>query len=850
MQLAVPARDIPSSTRFLEQTSVPLQTRSVIQGKFFFHRSHKLIIRGVTYGPFPPGRDGGDYGTEERVEGDFARMAANGLNAVRLYTLPPLWLLDAASRHGLAVLVGLPWEQHIAFLESPRLMQTIEDRVRSGVQACAGHHALLGFAIGNEIPAPIARWHGRERMERFLERLYRAATDEDARALVTYVNYPGTEYLRLPFLDWVSFNVYLEARETFEAYLARLHNLAGDRPLLMAEIGLDSRRNGEIAQARLLNWQIRSAIGSGCAGAFVFAWSDLWYRGGHDIEDWDFGLVARNGQPKPSLVAVSEAFRRGLCGVAKRTPRISVVICTYNGARTLRECLNGVLALAYPDFEVIVVNDGSTDRTEEIARAFPVRLLTAENRGLSHARNAGVAASSGELVAFIDDDAYPDRDWLSYLVETFEDDGLAAAGGPNLAPVHDGFVAQCVMNAPGGPIHVLLSDREAEHIPGCNMVFRKSRLEQIGGFDPQFRVAGDDVDICWRLQEAGFKIGFSPGALVWHHRRNSIRQYWKQQFGYGRAEALLERKWPEKYNVLGHAKWAGRLYGRGLTCLLGRRSRIYHGAWGSAPFQMQVDGRDRLFSVLPALPEWYLVLGGLMVLGSLGMVWPVLLFAFPVLGLAVSASVIQAMRGAAQATRSCFTHSWRYRFKLQAVTALLHLLQPFARLCGRLRHGLHILRLRVPREFSWPVRQTRSIWRESWQLPEERLAKAADRLRRSGGAVVKGGEFDRWDLELRAGVLGGTRMLMSVEEHGSGRQLFRFRFWPRLQPEGLAVIVPLTLMAVLAGVERAWLPCALLGGLSLLLTLRLLQECACSLAALVRAITKEEGDDSVEVRDP
>src|SRR5205823_12990860 len=160
------------------------------------------------------------------------------------------------------------------------------------------------------------------------------------------------------------------------------------------------------------------------------------------------------------------------------------------------------------------------------------------------------------------------------------------------------------------------------HIPGCNMAFRKACLQAIGGFDPQFRTAGDDVDVCWRLQEQGWTLGFNPAAVVWHHRRNSIRAYWKQQQGYGRAEALLERKWPEKYNPAGHLTWAGRLYGRGLTeALTWRRGRIYHGTWGRAPFQSLYQPAVGLLGGLSLLPGWYLLVvgvGGVSWLGMLG----------------------------------------------------------------------------------------------------------------------------------------------------------------------------------------------------------------------------------------
>src|SRR5262249_17242019 len=158
---------------------------------------------------------------------------------------------------------------------------------------CAGHPAILCYAIGNEIPSSIVRWHGQRQIERFLERLYWAAKSEDPGSLVTYINYPTTEYLELPFLDLVGFNLYLDSREQSERYVARLQNLAGERPLILAEIGLDSQRHGKEAQALMLDWQIRTAFAGGCAGAFVFAWTDEWHRGGYDIEDWDFGLTTR-----------------------------------------------------------------------------------------------------------------------------------------------------------------------------------------------------------------------------------------------------------------------------------------------------------------------------------------------------------------------------------------------------------------------------------------------------------------------------------------------------------------------------------------------------------------------------
>ncbi len=208
------------------------------------------------------------------------------------------------------------------------------------------------------------------------------------------MNYPTTEYLELPFLDLVCFNVYLESQERFDAYVARLQNLAGDRPLIMSELGLDSVRNGEGGQARSLDWQVRTACAGGCGGVFVFSWTDEWYRHGHDVEEWAFGVTRADRSPKPALEAVREAFAEVPFAPSVSWPRMSVVVCTYNGSRTIRDCCEGLRRLAYPDYEVIVVDDGSTDAVGTIAAEYDVRLIQTPNRGLASARNTGLAAAT------------------------------------------------------------------------------------------------------------------------------------------------------------------------------------------------------------------------------------------------------------------------------------------------------------------------------------------------------------------------------------------------------------------------------------------------------------------------
>jgi O-antigen biosynthesis protein len=831
---------LPDFAGSAEAGSIPAQQRPRVAGKQVVVGGTQLYIRGVTYGPFRPDESGELYHTPEAVERDFTLMAANGINALRTYTVPPHWLLDLAQLHGLRVLVGFAWEQHIAFLDDPERIRQIEEQVRTGVRACAGHPAVLGYAVGNEIPASIVRWHGPRRIEQFIERLYRAAKREDPGGLVTYVNYPTTEYLQLPFLDFVCFNVYLETQERLTAYLARLQNLAGDRPLLMAEVGLDSQRNGEIVQAHALEWQVRSAFAAGCGGVFVFAWTDEWHRGGYEIEDWDFGLTTRDRRPKPALSALRKAFAEVPFPRVGPWPRISVVVCTYNGSRTIGECLEGLERLEYPDYEVIVVDDGSTDQTATLVGAYPVRLIRTENRGLSAARNTGMRAATGEIVAYMDDDAYPDPQWLTYLAATFRGTTHAGVGGPNLPPPGDGMIAEGVANAPGGPTHVLLSDTEAEHIPGCNMAFRRICLEAIGGFDPRFRVAGDDVDVCWRLQQQGWTLGFSPAAVVWHHRRNSVRAYWKQQKGYGKAEALLERKWPEKYNSLGHVAWAGRLYGRGRTQPLGsRRGRIYQGTWGSALFQSIYQPAPGVLGSLALMPEWYLVVAGLAVVSALGTYWTPLLVAPTLPALALGVPLATAAASAAGASFSSAPQSRLARYALLALTTLLYLLQPIARLYGRWQAGLTPLRRHGLKRWSdaaLPLTRRHTLWSEQWHPPEHWLGSLEAGLQAHGLSVQRGGDFDDWDLEVRGGTLGAIRTRMAIEEHGGGRQLVRFRSWLRWSLPRNAVILLLAALAGGAALDHAWVPAAILGSAALLLAVRKLRECAAAMAAVAHTL--------------
>src|SRR5205807_1284975 len=217
-----------------------------------------------------------------------------------------------------------------------------------------------------------------------------------------------------------------------------------------------------------------------------------------------------------------------------------------------------------------------------------------------------------------DAECFADSAWPSLLAEKLLKSDAAAVGGPNLTPEDGGFAA-CVAASPGQPTHVLESDQVAEHIPGCNMAFRREALLAIKGFDPIYRKAGDDVDVCWRLQQAGHWITFAPGAFVWHHRRQNPRAYLRQQAGYGEAEALLRFKHPDRFNGRGDGKWRGVLYGPSLTGLLLDEAIIYRGTFGTGLFQCIYQPEPAHWAMLPATLEWH-ALAGAAALG--GLFWP------------------------------------------------------------------------------------------------------------------------------------------------------------------------------------------------------------------------------------
>ncbi|MBW3622436.1 MAG: glycosyltransferase [Armatimonadetes bacterium] len=784
--------------------------RVQVDGKFFRRGEERFRIEGVTYGPFAPDAEGHQFPAPDVVRRDFQRMRQIGVNTIRTYFLPPHWFLSLAEEEGMQILVDVPWPKHLCFLDRPDAQQEARRLVRHAASVGKNYSSLFAYSIGNEIPSDIARWHGAKKVERFISELYDVARQEDPHGLITYANYPSTEYLDLSFLDFLTFNVYLHDREAFTRYLYRLQHIAGEKPLVLGEIGMDTMRHGEEEQAEFIGGHLREARLLGLAGTFVFAWTDDWYTGGFQIEDWAFGITDRERNPKPSFHAVGDVYGRSPSALLNETPKVSVVVCSYNGGPTLDQCLDSLMKIDYPNYEVILVDDGSTDNTKEIVARYPeVRAIHQENQGLSAARNVGLYASTGEIVAYTDSDCFADPDWLAHMVYPFQRTDAAAVGGPNLTP-EDGWVAACIAASPGQPTHVMENDQVAEHIPGCNMAFRREALESINGFDPAYWKAGDDVDVCWRLRHAGGWIGFAPGAFVWHHRRQNPRTYIKQQKGYGEAEALLRFKHPDQFNHRGDGKWRGFIYGAFLRGVQVEEPMVYRGTFGAGLFQCVYRPGSPHWLLLPGSLEWH---GVMAAVGLTALVWsPAWLAAAAMLGLSAGVAVMQA----AQARLEPRYESWRSRMMVARLCYLQPLARSWERYATRLRsfhppHSQPVIIEGDARRLPLSGTYTVDYWSEEWRDRTEFLQEVVEFLNEHRWTKTVDTGWTNWDLEVFFHYWTALQVRTVQEDHGSGKRLIRVQY--KLRLTRLAKLVgQVGGVAALVAVMFHSLPAALVGG--------------------------------------
>jgi len=231
---------------------------------------------------------------------------------------------------------------------------------------------------------------------------------------------------------------------------------------------------------------------------------------------------------------------------------ISLYIPCRNADRFIAGCLEAVLAQSLPPSEILVVNDGSTDRTTEIAGTYSVRIIDLPSHmGLAAARNRAVEASRFAYVASLDADCIPEPRWLETLMRAMDEDSVSGAGG-RLIEEHQATIADrwraVHMRQNWGNERLV----NPPFLFGCNTLFRKSALEEVGLYDPRFTSNGEDVDLSHRLRERGGILVYEPSALVRHLKRDTLLSVIKADWRWGYLTSGETVKFDSNANIVYH----------------------------------------------------------------------------------------------------------------------------------------------------------------------------------------------------------------------------------------------------------------------------------------------------------
>jgi len=373
-----------------------------------------------------------------------------------------------------------------------------------------------------------------------------------------------------------------------------------------------------------------------------------------------------------------------------------------------------------------------------------------------------------------------DTDWLEYLIGTLVSGDYAGGGGPNVTPPAQNWFQACVAAAPGGPSHVLLTDTVAEHIPGCNMAFYRWVFESVGGFDPEYHKAGDDVDFCWRIQQAGWVIAFSPTAIVWHYRRFTLRAFLRQQDGYGEAESLLRFKHLIFFGPTGAAKWRGQIYGTPRFSRFINQPAIYHGIFGEGFFQSIYPTPQSDIATYLSSIEWFALS---IFLFGLGIFLPALrIVPYLMLGGTLCVALSYMVRTSIE-PKFDTVHA-------RLLVMLLAFVQPLVRGWSRYFTWLHFKRTpasviraheHLPNRAHFAGSLSRRVfWSEEGRDRHYLLGAIFQLLDEEGWRYSTDTGWNEWDIQIYGNFWWSVALQTVTEYHGGGKCLTRVRLRDRL----------------------------------------------------------------------
>lgn len=228
-------------------------------------------------------------------------------------------------------------------------------------------------------------------------------------------------------------------------------------------------------------------------------------------------------------------------------PLVSIIIPALNSEKTINDLLDSLMELNYKRdlIEIIIVDGGSTDKTREIAKKYPVKIVVEERKGINIARNVGVRNSHGEIIVFTDSDCVVPKDWIKKIVEIFEDRSVGCLGGSAVG-YYDTLLSKYADESIIPVLKIFKKQEKLDRLKnfiscpaGCNMAFRREILEKAGLFDERLRYGFDELELVERMCELGYKMVLDNEIIVWHKHRENLRGILKQVFNYGMGGGLL-----------------------------------------------------------------------------------------------------------------------------------------------------------------------------------------------------------------------------------------------------------------------------------------------------------------------
>ncbi len=696
-----------------------MRGRVEVEGRHLRLDGERFVVRGTAYGRFAPRTDGARYPDSPLLRADLESIVATGLNTIRTFDVPPADVLNAAAEVGLRVLVGLDYPD---WRFEPFPDQSSGRRIEAAGLAAVDRlfervddpAVVLAVSVGWTLPADLVRVHHPRAVADTLSSIVERIHTLDPLVPATYTRTVEDELLTVDGCDVLAVSLGTECGSTFERDLIRLQQTAPARPLIVTDLRPPEAGANVTAatHARALTDRLDALDRAGCAGATVATW-DARSPAFEDSTDSSLdSLVTHEGALTPLGRSVETWARRNVKDLRRSWPRVTAVVSAHNSEATIERCLSALEMTDYTDLEVIVCDEGSTDRTMTLAARYPFELVQPGRHG-GTGRAAGIEAASGDIVAFIDADIVCHPLWPWFLALAFERTDRTAVVTDHLIEVdeNDGTVARA-MAALADLGRLPSADPAAAITTGSGgLAVRRSALRRGSRVPPDSAVTADGR-LRRRLGDhpSGDVVGAVPAAQALRPAPDSLGAVWKDAVSRGRAD---------------------RQTFEGCSTGDTRRRRVIADLLSSAPdgerLRRPVAVRAVIDNLLPLLAI-AVVLGGFLTVNGA---------AAAGLSLAGASCLAAVVLAAIMARGVTVADRRRASAGIALAVATIVLLEPLARAWGSFRGGT---RPPAPAKRAWTGDREAWLSELRWRLGLERLS------------VIVPSNRNRWDVEVRCGL--------------------------------------------------------------------------------------------------